>query len=84
MLASHQVVRHNFMNFGRNISLLHQRSTLTLAVASISVAEGKMGPHPELAVFQEGHPEVFSQMVSVYSAVWRGDTPSRAKQVCPL
>lgn len=34
-----------------------------IAVANISVAEGEMVPHIELATFQEGHPEVLSQMV---------------------
>lgn len=51
-LASHQVVHHNFMNSGRKISPLHQRSTLMIAVTNISVGVGKIVPHIELAAFQ--------------------------------
>lgn len=50
-LASHQVVHHNFMNSGRKISLLLQRSTLI----------SKIVPHIELAAFQvrKGIPSLF-------------------------
>lgn len=41
-LASHQVAHHNFMNSGRKISLLLQRSTLISNIV----------PHIELAAFQ--------------------------------